>query len=170
MASSGGNPGDVFDIRKIRRLVELMNEHELAEIDLRQGEHRIRLRKGHGPLSLGGPSASGGATHPAPTAGAAPVPAEPPRPATDDRSADENVKYVTSPMVGTFYVAPNPEAAPLIQVGDRVGPDTTVCIIEAMKVFNEIQAECSGTVAAVLVENGEPIEFGQKLFKIVSET
>jgi acetyl-CoA carboxylase biotin carboxyl carrier protein len=99
----------------------------------------------------------------------APAPAAAPPAATESPAADEGVQYVTSPMVGTFYSAPNPEAAAFVQVGDRVGPDSTVCMVEAMKVFNEIHAECSGTVAAVLVENGEPIEFGQKLFKIVSE-
>ena len=80
---------------------------------------------------------------------------------------DDNATYITSPMVGTFYTSSNPESAAFISVGDRVGPDTTVCIIEAMKVFNELQAECSGTIAAVLVENAEPVEYGQKLYKVI---
>jgi acetyl-CoA carboxylase biotin carboxyl carrier protein len=80
--------------------------------------------------------------------------------------ADENLEAVKSPMVGTFYSSPNPESPPFIKVGDHVGPTTTVCVIEAMKVFNEIPAEVSGQIVAVLVDNGEPVEFGQPLFKV----
>jgi acetyl-CoA carboxylase biotin carboxyl carrier protein len=80
--------------------------------------------------------------------------------------AAEHVALITSPMVGTFYAAPDPDSQPYVQVGDSVGPETTVCIVEAMKVFNEIQAEVSGKVVGVLVENGEPVEFGQPMFKV----
>ncbi len=80
--------------------------------------------------------------------------------------ADAQLAVIKSPMVGTFFPAPSPDAPPFVKVGDHVGPDTTVCIIEAMKVFNEIPAEISGQIVAVLVENGEPVEFGQPLFKI----
>jgi acetyl-CoA carboxylase biotin carboxyl carrier protein len=146
----------------VRRLVEMMEQHDLAEIDLRQGDQRIRLRRGaevqltpamhyppvgpaqHAPVA--GQSLAGGAPPSAP--------------------ADANLKTVTSPMVGTFYAAPNPESPAFVKVGDHVGPESVVCIIEAMKVFNEIQAELSGKVAAVLVETGQPVEFGQPLFKI----
>lgn len=153
---SGGS-GDVFDVRKVRRLVELMNEHELAEVDLRQGDQRIRLLKGHEPVVV--PAA------PAAQAPAAPAPAAPP--AEPEPSAeDPNAKYITSPMVGTFYVASSPETPAFVSVGDQVGTDTTVCIIEAMKVFNEIPAECSGTIAAVLVNDGDSVEYGQKLFQV----
>jgi acetyl-CoA carboxylase biotin carboxyl carrier protein len=162
MAGSTNSPGDVFDVRKIRRLVELMNEHELGEIDLRQGDQRIRLRKGHEPVLLAGPSTQ-----------APPAATMPPRTAPSGETqsmaepAEETTStFITSPMVGTFYAAPNPDAAPFVKVGDQVGSDSTVCIIEAMKVFNEIQAECSGRITAVLVESGAPVEFGQKLFRI----
>jgi acetyl-CoA carboxylase biotin carboxyl carrier protein len=162
MGGSTNSPGDVFDVRKIRRLVELMNEHELAEIDLRQGEQRIRLRKGHYGEVLVGPAAQV-----APAAAASmPLAAAVPPPARTPPADDTGSNFITSPMVGTFYISPNPEAAPFVKVGDRVGPDSIVCIIEAMKVFNEIQAECSGRVVSVLVENGAPVEFGQKLFRI----
>jgi acetyl-CoA carboxylase biotin carboxyl carrier protein len=160
--SSIKSPGDVFDVRKIRRLVELMNEHELAEIDLRQGEQRIRLRKGHlGEVFVG--SAPHG---PPPAAVSPPLPAGDQPPARPVAAEDTSGTFITSPMVGTFYLSPNPDAAPFIKVGDQVGPDSTVCIIEAMKVFNEIQAECSGRVVAFLVENGAAVEYGQKLFRI----
>lgn len=158
--SSGG--GDVFDVRKVRRLVELMREHELAEVDLKQGDQRIRLRRGHEPvITAAAPAPAAPApVAPAPTA-AATTPA--PAPAAEDEA---NVTYITSPMVGTFYSSSSPESPAYVNVGDAVGPSTIVCILEAMKVFNEIPAECSGTILARLVENGDTIEYGQKLFKV----
>lgn len=156
MAGSGANQGDIFDVKRIRRLVELMNEHELAEIDLRQSDQRIRLRKGGEPvISMAAPPA------PAMERAAAGSEAAPAAAASD-----ANLTVIKSPMIGTFFISPSPEAAAFVKVGDHVGPTTTVCIIEAMKVFNEIPAEVSGQVVAVLVENGEPVEFGQPLFKI----
>ena len=161
MSGSPGNPhpGDIFDIKRIRRLVELMNEHELAELDLRQGDQRIRLRKGpEGVVAVGSPTVI------------------PPSPAAPERSAavspggapaaDAGLLIVKSPMVGTFYTASSPDNPPFVKVGDHVHPQSTVCLIEAMKVFNEIPAEVSGQIVAVLVQNGEPVEFGQPLFKV----
>ena len=107
------------------------------------------------------------AAAPAAIPAAAPVAAAPP--SGDQPSAaaeDDNATYVTSPMVGTFYSAANPESPQFVNVGDQVGPETEVCILEAMKVFNEIPAECSGSIAAMLVANGDAIEYGQKLFKV----
>jgi acetyl-CoA carboxylase biotin carboxyl carrier protein len=161
---SGSTPGqDIFDVRKIRRLVELMREHDLAEIDLRQGETRIQLRRGGEPVieTIARPAAPAPAPAPAPSqpAAATPAPAAP----AEDRST-----MIKSPMVGTFYTAPDPESPPYVKVGDPVGPETIVCIVEAMKVFNEIPSEVSGKIVGVLVENGEPVEFGQPLFKVDS--
>ncbi len=161
MGSGGSGSGDVFDVRKVRRLVELMNEHELAEVDLRQGEQRIRLLRGHQPMIAAAPVAPV-----APPPAAAPAPAAPTSGSDAPAEDDAGATYVTSPMVGTFYTASSPESPALVSVGDKVGPDTTMCIIEAMKVFNEIPAECSGTVAAVLVNNGDSVEYGQKLFQL----
>ena len=165
MGSGGGNPDDVFDVRRVRRLVELMQEFELAEIDLRQAEQRIRLRKDQDPVVVPGGYAPMAAPQrgrrrrpPAPRAGrraAAAAAAEP-----------AGAQYVTSPMVGTFYTSASPDSPPFVKVGDQVGPDTVVCIVEAMKVFNEIPAECSGKITAVLVENGAAVEYGQKLFRV----
>ena len=161
MASGGSGPGDVFDVRKVRRLVELMNEHELAEVDLRQGDQRIRLRRGMEPVVVAGPAPS------PPQAPAASGPAPTSAPAASQEAAeDPNATYITSPMVGTFYTASSPDASAFVNVGDQVGPDSVVCIVEAMKVFNEIPAECSGTIVARLVENGDPVEFGQKLYQV----
>ncbi len=157
MAGPPSKEGDIFDVKRIRRLVELMNEHELAEIDLRQADQRIRLRKGGEPIITTEairPVASAAA--PAASAAAPATPA----------SAVSDLIEIKSPMIGTFYSAANPESPPFVKVGDHIGPTSTVCIIEAMKVFNEIPAEVSGLVVSVLVENGEPVEFGQPLFKI----
>jgi acetyl-CoA carboxylase biotin carboxyl carrier protein len=162
-ANSGGGSGDLFDVRKIRRLVELMNEHELSEIDLRQNEQRIRIRRGR-PSRVRGGSGVESATQPTPV----PLPpgASGPAPTAAAAQVEANVTLIKSPMVGTFYTAANPDSKPFVELGDVVNPDTTVCIIEAMKVFNEIPAECSGKVVAVLVDNGDPVEFGQPLFKV----
>lgn len=161
---SGPNPGEVFDVRKVRRLVELMNEYDLSEIDLRQADQRVRLRRGQEPQTaptfhqLPPPSAP---ASPAANESPAPSPPQSPTPATD-----ANVKYIRSPIVGTFYASPNPDAAPFIKVGDQVGVDTTVCIVEAMKVFNEVPAEVSGKIVAILAQNGDAVEFGQPLFQL----
>jgi acetyl-CoA carboxylase biotin carboxyl carrier protein len=156
MASPGSSPGDVFDVRKIRKLVDLMHERDLAEIDLQQGDCKVRICRGAAPVFQPYPATAAAASiaHSAPPAagGAAELPA--------------NIALVKSPMVGTFYVAPNPESPPFVKVGDAIGPESTVCIIEAMKVFNEIPAECAGKIVAVLVENGQPVEFNQPLFKV----
>jgi len=157
---SGSSPGDVFDVRKVRRLVELMKEYDLAEVDLKQGDHRIRLRRGQEPVVVASPVAPPASAPSAPSR-QPPAPSSPP----DDEAG---ISYVTSPMVGSFFASSSPESPAFVGVGDQVGPETTVCILEAMKVFNEIPAECSGTIVACLVENGDAIEFGQKLFKVKS--
>ncbi len=154
MGKSNAGAGDVFDEQRIRRLVELMNEHKLAEIDLRQGEQAIRLRRDVDPVIAQAPAAA-----PAPSSEPA---AESSAPAADPA----NISQIKSPMVGTFYQASSPDDPPFIRIGDRVAPDTTACIVEAMKVFNEIPAECAGKVVAILVENGDPVEYGQPMFKV----
>jgi acetyl-CoA carboxylase biotin carboxyl carrier protein len=161
MTSSGsgsGSSGDIFDVKRIRRLVELMNEHELAEIDLRQADQRIRLRKGGEPVVTVGPVRA--AVAPAGEGGSAPAISAP------AKVDDKNLVLIKSPMVGTYYASASPDSPPLAKVGDHVSPQTTVCIVEAMKVFNEIPAEVSGQIVAVCVENGEPVEFNQVLFKV----
>lgn len=152
---------DIFDLPRIRQLIELMKEHELSEIDLRQSDQRIRLCRG------------GGAPGVLPYAMPPPLPASPPplptgsrAPAAPPELAEPNVAYIKSPMVGTFYTRPNPKSEPYVKVGDLIGDATTVCIIEAMKVFNEIPAEVSGRIVAVLVQDEEPVDFGKPLFKV----
>lgn len=165
MGSSGSNADDVFDVRRVRRLVELMKEFDLAEIDLRQSEQRIRLRKDQEPVVVPAGYAAAPMALPAalPSHAAASSGSAAPAAASGESAAGH---FIASPMVGTFYASANPDSPPFIKVGDQVGPETIVCIIEAMKVFNEIPAECSGKIAAVLVENGAAVEYGQKLFRV----
>jgi acetyl-CoA carboxylase biotin carboxyl carrier protein len=161
-ANSGPVPGDVFDVRKVRKFIELMNEHDLSEIDLRQGDQRIRLRRGPEMVTVvSAPAMSAGVQT------SASVQASSAEKKAADAAADEGkMLLVRSPMVGTFYAAANPDSPPFVKVGDRVGPDTTVCIVEAMKVFNEIPAECAGRIIAVLAQSGDPVEFNQPLFRV----
>ena len=148
---------DIFDVKKVRQLIELMKEHDLSELDLRQADHRVKIRRGGEVVAYTGPVA------PAPMA-AAPVAA--PAAAAAAGAADSRMLVIKSPMVGTFYKASGPDSPVFVKVGDRIGPEKTVCIIEAMKVFNEIPAGISGQVVAILVENGAPVEFGQPLIKV----
>jgi acetyl-CoA carboxylase biotin carboxyl carrier protein len=157
---------DIFDVRKIRRLVELMKEHDLSEIDLQQGELRIQLRRSGNtvqPTVMAAPMMHAPMAAPAQAAGGPPAP-ESETPAADSKG--ERVTVIKSPMVGTFYAAADPDSPPFVKVGDHIGPETTVCIVEAMKVFNQIPAEVAGRIIAVLVENGSPVEFGQPMFKV----
>jgi acetyl-CoA carboxylase biotin carboxyl carrier protein len=162
MASNAGSgAGDVFDVRKVRRFIELMNEHDLSEIDLRQADQRIRLRRGPEMVTVAGaaPSIAPAPVASARSAGDSPAAAGP-------AAEDANALFIRSPMVGTFYTTASPDSPPFVKVGDQVGPESTVCIIEAMKVFNEIPAECSGKIAAVLVTTGQSVEYGQPLFRV----
>lgn len=160
------SPGP-FDVRTVKSLVALMTQHDLAEIDLRDGMQRLRLRRGGSsgaqvvmsqvpavPAPV--PLAASPAAAPAPRNDAPPAPAAPAK----------NLLEIKSPTVGTFYTASGPDAPPFVRVGSKVTPTTTVCIIEAMKIFNEIAAECAGTVVEVLVENQQPVEYGQVLFRV----
>jgi acetyl-CoA carboxylase biotin carboxyl carrier protein len=164
MASNAGSgTGDVFDVRRVRRFIELMNEHELSEIDLRQADQRIRLRRGPEMVTVAG------AVQPmtTPAAPAAPARSGEGAAAAPTATGEEaGALFVRSPMVGTFYTSASPDTPPFVKVGDQVGSETTVCIVEAMKVFNEIPAECSGKIAAVLATNGQSVEYGQPLFRV----
>lgn len=155
-----GNPNP-FDVRTIKQLVRLMSRHDLSAIDLQQGELRIRLRRGGvaSPTPYVVPSVPA----PAPVVAASsptPTPAAPPEPST------RKGQPIKSPTPGTFYVAANPGAPPFVTIGSRVTPTTVVGVIEAMKVFSEITADCSGVITAILVENQQPVEYGQVLFEV----
>ena len=158
-AGSESVPNDVFDVRRVRRFIELMNEHDLAEIDLRQADQRIRLRRGPELVAMAPPPQV------APVAAPTQAPAPSALPVATVKDEPKTIA-IKSPMVGTFYSSANPDAPPFVKIGDQVGPETTVCIVEAMKVFNEIPAECSGRIVAVLAQNGDAVEFNQPLFRV----
>ncbi len=148
-----------MDIRKVKKLIELLESSDIDELEIREGEESVRLSR-HDRSGAGHPLVLHQSPLVAPAA-AAPGPA----PAAEDApSFDGHV--VTAPMVGTFYVAPSPGAKPFVEVGKRIQSGDTVCIIEAMKILNQIEADVDGVVADVLVENGQPVEFGQPLFVI----
>lgn len=160
MTDSEGN--EVFDLDRIRTLIELMRDHDISEVDLEQGDQRIRLARGAtNPVTYMAPA-------PAAPAAAAPAPAAPAAGEAPAAAAADgpNIAYITSPGVGTFYSRPNPNAESFVKVGDHVEPETTVCIVEAMKVFNEIQAEVRGKVVAILLDDEESVDHGKRLFKV----
>jgi acetyl-CoA carboxylase biotin carboxyl carrier protein len=161
MSEPKGNSETVFEVGRIRRLVELMKEHDLSEIDLRESRQRIRICRG--PKE---PPRSAYSPPPPPASSPTSAPGLQPLAAGPAPAEAANIALIKSPMVGTFYIRPNPKAEPYIKVGDRVETTTTVCIIEAMKVFNEIPAEVRGKVVAVLCEDGEAVEFDKPLFKV----
>lgn len=150
----------VFDLDQILRLVELMKEHDLREVDLQEGEQKIRLARGGKEVTYASPAmASGPLPAAQPTASSGSAQSIPP-------AESANIKQILSPMVGTFYARPNPNSEPFVKVGDHVETSTTVCIIEAMKTFNEIPAEIRGRIVAVLVEDGEHVDTDKPLFKV----
>ncbi|MBN2712082.1 MAG: acetyl-CoA carboxylase biotin carboxyl carrier protein [Planctomycetes bacterium] len=148
-----------MSVDKIRELLELMNENELVELELEEGDFKVKLKKPGAGMMTMVPSAAPVAA-PAPAAGA-PAPAAAAAPAVDP-----NLVPIKSPIVGTFYRAPSPDSDPFASEGSQVNKDSVVCIIEAMKIMNEIKAGVSGTIEKILVENGEPIEYGQPLFLV----
>ena len=156
-----------MDIRKVKKLIELLDESGIAEIEITEGEESVRISR-----------YAGNAAAPAPVAVAAPPPAAAPAapaaaPAAAPSSApatpaepEEEGYAVTAPMVGTFYSASSPGSAPFVQVGDRVNEGDTLCIVEAMKMMNQIEADVGGVIKSIRVQNGEPVEYGQILFVI----
>jgi acetyl-CoA carboxylase biotin carboxyl carrier protein len=161
-STSSETSQNVFEIDRIRRLVELMKEHDLSEVDLRESRQRIRICRGPKVVAAAAaPMAAAPVAMPAPqpTAAGAPKAAAP-------AAESANTTVIKSPMVGTFYSRPNPKAEAFVKVGDSVDSNTVVCIIEAMKVFNEIPAEVRGKIVAVLVEDGEAVEFDKPLFRV----
>ncbi len=161
-APEARNPARM-DIYEIKTLTDLMVENDLSEIMIRDGDKRIVLRRGGRSPVVAAVQAAIPAPHPAPVA---PAPAPTASAATAAPAVDAALGAIKSPMVGTFYASPDPDSPAFVKVGDRVTPETVVCIIEAMKVFNEIKAETSGTVEAIEVASGTPVEFGQILMRV----
>ena len=149
-----------MDIRKVKKLIELLDESGIAEIEITEGEESVRISR-YSTTAPAAPMA-------APVAAAAPAPAAPAASANPAPAAEpeEDGYELKAPMVGTFYAASSPGAAPYVQVGDRVNEGDTLCIIEAMKMMNQIEAEVSGVIKSIRMQNGEPVEFGQTLMVI----
>ena len=155
-----------MDLKDIKAIIDLMKKNSVSEFELEKQDFKIRLKRG--PSNGGGTSVSYEdapvLTYVPPTV-AVPTPGMPVPAAAAPATASSELD-IKSPMIGTFYRAPSPESAPYIEVGAEVNPETVVCIIEAMKVMNEIKAEAKGIITQVLVENAKPVEFGQPLFKL----
>ena len=159
----GSNGITDVDLKDIKAIIDLMKKNSIAEFELEKPDFKIKLKRGGNGVVSGSPEDAPLIAYVPPTAAIA-VPASssqaPPQP---QAAADQEIK---SPMIGTFYRAPSPESAAYVETGTEVNPDTVVCIIEAMKVMNEIKAETKGVITQVLVENAKPVEFGQPLFKV----
>lgn len=161
MSEASPVSGEAFDLERLQQLFELMEKHGLTEVNMKNGPEHIRLRRGSSVVTVAAAPVA------APVAIAAPVAAAPVAAAAPAAPAAEaGLIEIKSPTVGTFYTSPTPEDPTFVSVGSKVGPQTIVCLIEAMKVFNQIPAEVSGTIVAVLVNNGDAVEFGQPLFKV----
>lgn len=156
---------------ELRELIQLIRENDFTEFELEREGFRVRFRRGPVASEAAAVPSHGGAgqAHAAPreiTTPTSPAPSHPGTKAEAAASADENLHIITSPIVGTFYRAASPQAPPFVNIGSRVEPGMVVCIIEAMKLMNEILAETNGEVAKIYVENGQPVEYGQPLFGI----
>lgn len=157
------NPETIVDLKDIKAIIDLMRKNSISEFELEKEDFKIKLKRG--------PNGGGGTVVPFEENPLVALPAQAmpsavqaaPSPAPAPVSNEQDIK---SPMIGTFYRAPSPESAPYVEVGSEVNPETVVCIIEAMKVMNEIKAECRGVITQTVAENAKPVEFGQPLFKI----
>jgi acetyl-CoA carboxylase biotin carboxyl carrier protein len=162
-----------MDLKEIKSVIDLMTKNGLSEFELEKGDFKLRVKRGPGgewsttTTPVAGPQvvhhhAPVAAFAPSPAVAVVPVPTTAPTPA----EAASTHPQIVSPMVGTFYLAPSPDSPPYISVGQEVQEDTVVCIIEAMKVMNEIKAETRGVIVEVLAQNGKPVEFGKPLFAV----
>ncbi len=141
-----------LDLEQLRELIRLLDESNLTEIEVEHDDDRIRVRRD--PNVLGAPVAT-------PSVGTPDA-----QPAREPSSPEDDAVYVTSPFVGTFYRSPSPESDPFVEIGDEIAAGQILCIVEAMKLMNEIEADTAGKVVEVLVENGKPVEYGDKLFRL----
>jgi acetyl-CoA carboxylase biotin carboxyl carrier protein len=167
------NQGPVLDLKQIKQIIDLMKRSELTEFAVEEEGFKLKIRRGPNGVPIVSTGGQMVATYPAmppggaPSAGSAPAtPSAVAGAAQNGEKEEAGIVYVKAPMVGTFYRAPSPESPPFVETSSKVAENTVVCIIEAMKIMNEIQAEVKGSVVEVFVENGQPVEYGQRLFKI----
>ena len=162
--SGSDHPAETpFDLERLQLLMELMEKHGVTEVSLRNKGELWRLRRGPDPASLVSMPAYG---PPQPSLPSGPSESQAAAPAKTGEPPEATGTLIKSPTVGTFYSSPTPDDPPFVTVGSKIQPDTTVCIVEAMKVFNQIPAEVSGTITAVLVNNGDSVEYDQPLFRV----
>jgi acetyl-CoA carboxylase biotin carboxyl carrier protein len=154
-----------MDIRKVKKLIELLDDSGIAEIEITEGEESVRISRYASGAPVVPAPVPAAVPAPAPAAAPAPAPTAEAPAATPEEPAEDGFE-VTAPMVGTYYAASSPGAAPYVQVGDRVNEGDTLCIIEAMKMMNQIEADVSGVIKSIRIQNGEPVEFGQVLYVI----
>jgi acetyl-CoA carboxylase biotin carboxyl carrier protein len=170
MSSPKEDPAASVNLEELRELIALMRDNGLAELELEREEFRVRLRResiGDSSHAASAPPAAPAPIAPPPAPGPAPSSAaHPGAQATTAASQDQDLHIIPSPIVGTFYRSPSPNADPFVKIGSNIEHDSVVCIIEAMKLMNEIQAETSGEVVKIYVEDGQPVEYGQPLFGI----
>jgi acetyl-CoA carboxylase biotin carboxyl carrier protein len=160
-----------LDLKQIKQIIDLMKRSELTEFAVEEEGFKLKIRRGaNGLPTVSTAKGSNPPFVPVDYNSTAPMPAPAPiqssLPGTPAAAEEPGVTYVKSPMVGTFYRSPSPESKPFVDVGSKIEDNSLVCIIEAMKIMNEIQAETKGTVVEILVENGQPVEYGQRLFKL----
>jgi acetyl-CoA carboxylase biotin carboxyl carrier protein len=155
-----------MDIRKVKKLIELLEESGISEIEISEGEESVRISRHPGPGTVSVAATPGQMQFQMQPAPAPAVASAPTAPAAGSAPAAERGHRVTAPMVGTFYSGPAPGAKPFVEIGTQVKPGDTLCVIEAMKMMNQIESEVAGKIVSVLVENGSPVEFGQALFVI----
>ena len=141
------------DICKINQILEIMKDNDLVEVEIKHGDDKILLKRAQPQLA-----AAPMVGHAMPVSAAGPTESKPQK--------DDNLIEIKSPIIGTFYAQPSPDSDPFVEVGSAVSPQTVVCILEAMKVMNEIKAETTGTIAQIMIENGQAVEFGQVMFKV----
>lgn len=152
-----------MDIRKVKKLIELLEESNINELEITEGEESVRISRG-GPIAYAAPPAAMAPTAPAPI----PAAVAPASAAAAPTAADELSGHVVrSPMVGSYYSSPAPGSPTFVKVGQTVAPGDVLCIIEAMKMMNQIEADKAGTIGAILLEDGEPVEFDQPMFTII---
>ena len=151
------------DLEKIKKLIEIMKQNELVEVEIKHGDDKILLKRSQPQQPMLVPSISA-----VPAAGhdATGPPAPQAKPSIPEPQPEEDLVEIKSPIVGTFYVTPSPDSEPYVELGSQVNSQTVVCIVEAMKVMNEIKSKTSGTIVEILVTNGQAVEYGQVLFKV----
>lgn len=166
MAGDKKNSGESFDLERVRELIEMMAENGVTEVNLRKGEEQWRLRRGPQEvvtMAAPMPTAHAPAVAPPPPVAQSATPAAPSSPAAAPSDGTVEIK---SPTIGTFYSAPSPDDPAFVSVGSKVTPESVVCLVEAMKVFNQVQADTTGTITEILVSDGDSVEFNQPLFRV----